>query len=164
MDRPWNDDAATARSAHANRRTVLSGIGAGATAALLARLGPVAGVGAAQEAAPEARRGEFLVIRRYRLAPGATVAEVLRRTEEEFLPIIQQVPGFVEYLNVDLGDGQGATISVFSSQASADESTERAAAWVKENLAGLIEGPPEVMAGPILLGVTAPETPGARPA
>ena len=158
MDQQRTDDVVAARSPGMDRRTVLKGIGAGATAVLLAAAGPAVRHGAAQEATPGAAPALFLVIRRYRLAPGAAPAEVVRRTEEGFVPIIRQVTGFVEYYNVELGNGEGATISVFSSQAGAEESTARAAAWVTENLAELLAGPPEVAQGPVLLHATAEET------
>jgi steroid delta-isomerase-like uncharacterized protein len=155
MDQQRIDDAETGRATGMRRRTMLMGIGGGAGAALLATLGPAARRGAAQEATPVGADGLFLVIRRYRLDSGVTIAEVVRRTQEGFVPIIQQVPGFVEYYNVDLGNGEGATIGIFASQASAEDSTERATAWAREHIAGLVQGPPEVMEGPVLLHVTA---------
>lgn|GEM_PF-5517219 len=36
------------------------------------------------------------------------------------------------------------SISIFTDQTGAEESTQRAAAWVQQNLAGLFAGPPTV--------------------
>jgi hypothetical protein len=135
-----------------NRRAVL--IGGSAAAALLLPRGRADWQASAQEAASDDTNKPFLVIRHYRLAPGADVAEVVRRTEQDFVPILRQIDGFVEYYNVDLGNGEGATISVFSSQAGAEESTAQAATWVQANIADLFAGPPQVMQGGVVLNVT----------
>lgn len=135
------------------RRSVLMGLGAGAAAAVLATAGPAARQTTAQVSTPTASSGSFLVMRRYQLASDVVMSEVVQRTTEGFVPIVREVPGFIEYLNVDLGDGEGVTIGIFASQASAEESTERATAWAQENVAELLQGPPEVSGGPILLQV-----------
>jgi hypothetical protein len=75
--------------------------------------------------------------------------EVVRRVEEGFIPIISQTLGFIAYYVVDGGGGALATVSVFDSQAGADESTRLAADWVSQNLAGLFDGPPAVTAGEV---------------
>ena len=138
-----------------DRRVALAGLGAGTAAALLASWRPELRPVAAQEATPAADGAGYLVMRRYTLAPGAEIAEVVRRTEEGFLPIIREAPGFQQYINVDLGEGQGATISLFADEAGIQASSEQAAAWVAENLTDLMGGPPESMGGPVLLHVTA---------
>jgi hypothetical protein len=145
----------TVRASAINRRAVLIGGSAAATLLLPERAGWQA---SAQEAASDDTNTPFLVIRHYRLAPGAAVAEVVRRTEQDFVPILRQIAGFVEYYNVDLGNGEGATISVFSSQTGAEESTAQAATWVRANLADLFAGPPEVMQGAVVLNVMAEES------
>jgi hypothetical protein len=73
--------------------------------------------------------------------------EVVRRAAEGFVPIISGTPGYIAYHIIDAGGGVAASISIFESQAGAEESTRRAAAWVKENLAQLIPNPPQVTAG-----------------
>jgi hypothetical protein len=159
MDRAWNGYTKIAWVPGINRRSVLIGSGAMA-AALLPR--PLASWQAsAQEATGDEASKRYLVIRRYRLAPGAAIAEVVQRTEQDFVPILRQVAGFVEYYNVDLGNGEGLTISVFSDEAGAEESTARAATWVQAHLMDLVAGPPEVMQGSIVLNVTAQEAANA---
>jgi heme-degrading monooxygenase HmoA len=74
-------------------------------------------------------------------------AEVVKRATEEFAPMLRDQPGFIGYWVVDAGAGVVATISVFETQAAADESTEAAAAWARERLADLITGAPQVTAG-----------------
>jgi hypothetical protein len=156
MDRKRTGVPETARASVIDRRAVI--IGGSAAAALLLPRGRAGWLASAQEAASDDTNKPFLVIRHYRLAPGAGVAEVVRRTEQDFVPILRQIAGFVEYYNVDLGNGEGATISVFSSQAGAEESTAQAATWVQANLADLFAGPPEVMQGNVVLNVMAEES------
>lgn len=89
-----------------------------------------------------------LSIRKYQMAPG-DVDQLSRRVEEGFLPIVSDSPGFVAYYVVNAGNGVVASISVFESQAEADESNRKAASWVKENLASLLPNPPEITAGEV---------------
>ena len=77
------------------------------------------------------------------------VDEIIRRVEEGFVPILSGTPGFIAYYAIDQGDGTVASISVFENQAGADESNQRAAGWVKENLAALITNPPQITAGEV---------------
>jgi hypothetical protein len=135
-----------------DRRSAVIG-GAAAAAALLTALRPAGSSFAAQDATPSGPSPRYAVVRRYRLAPETEIAELVRRTEEGFVPILEDIDGFVAYYNLDLGDGEGATISFFASEAAAGESTALAAAWVRDNVSDLVQGPPEVIDGPVLLAV-----------
>ncbi|MFD5947838.1 hypothetical protein ACFWAZ_11220 [Streptomyces collinus] len=85
------------------------------------------------------------VIRRYE---GVTdPAEAGRRVNEEFLPLLRQVQGFVAYYFVDAGGGVMVSTSVFQDRAGAEESTERAGDYVRNRLAELLPNPPQVTAG-----------------
>ena len=57
----------------------------------------------------------YASIRRYEGL--SSIDEIVKRVEEGFVPIISEGRGFVAYYLVDAGDGIGATISVFESQA-----------------------------------------------
>ncbi len=92
----------------------------------------------------------YASIRRYQVDPGS-VDEVVRQAEEVFVPIISGAPGFNAYYLVNAGDGVVATVSVFENQAGAEESNKLAADWVKDNLAALVTGPPEITAGEVAL-------------
>ena len=87
----------------------------------------------------------YVSIRRYEGIDN--IDEVIRLTQEEFVPIVSGTPGFIAYRAVDAGGGVAATISVFESQEGAEESNRRAAEWAKENLASLITSPPQITAG-----------------
>lgn len=90
----------------------------------------------------------YATVRRYE---GVTdPAEAGRRVSEGFVPLIREIPGFVAYYWVDAGGGVMASTSVFEDQAGAEGSTERAADWVRENIAELLPNPPEVTAGEVV--------------
>ncbi len=148
-----------------SRRGALGRFAAGSAAAALlvgAGLGRIRA--SARQSTPVAGAGLYVVIRRYPLAPGADVAELTRLVREGFVPIMRQVPGFVEYYTYDAGGGDSGTISIFTDAAAAEESTRRAADWVAEaNLASFFAGPPEVIAGPVLLHAEAEPAPMGTP-
>ena len=77
------------------------------------------------------------------------VEELTQKVEEDFVPIVSGAPGFVAYYLVDAGGGGVASVSIFESQAGADESNRRAADWVKGSIASLIPAPPEITAGQV---------------
>ena len=86
----------------------------------------------------------YASVRKYQVDP-ASVSEIRRQVDEEFVPIVSSAPGFIAYYLVDSGSGAIATVSIFENQAGADESNQRAADWVK-GLASLIPAPPEITA------------------
>lgn len=90
----------------------------------------------------------FASIRRYPVTPGAT-DELLRRVSEGFLPIVSQAPGFVAYYALDAGNDVVASVSVFHDLAGAEESNRMAADWVRQEIASLMAGPPEITAGEV---------------
>jgi hypothetical protein len=92
----------------------------------------------------------YTAVRKYKTTPGA-VSKLIQRVQEGFVPIISQVPGFVAYYALDTGNDTVASISVFDDQAGADASTRQAADWVKQNLADLVQGTPEITAGEVLI-------------
>ncbi|MET9578620.1 hypothetical protein ACLQ2D_34610 [Streptomyces sp. DT199] len=90
----------------------------------------------------------YAVIRRYE---GVTEpAEAGRRVNEEFLPLVRQVQGFVAYYWVDAGDGVMVSTSVFQDRTGAEESTHRAKDFVRDRLAALLPQPPQVTAGEVV--------------
>lgn len=88
------------------------------------------------------------VVRHYKGSSKLIDELVDRRSDVEEL--ISGVPGFVAYYLIKTADG-GASISVFNDKAGTDESTKRAAAYIKENLEGVAAGPPEIIEGEAVL-------------
>ena len=87
----------------------------------------------------------YVAVRRLKIQPGL-IDEAVRRVEDGLVPILSNVPGFVEYDVVQVGEDVGLTISVFETKEQAEESNRRAAEWVKQNLAPLAAGPHEIIA------------------
>jgi hypothetical protein len=71
-----------------------------------------------------------VTIRRYVTDP-KNVSEIIRRVRIEFVPIISKMPGFVSYALLDAGNGTVASITTFQDKSGAEDSTRRAADWVK---------------------------------
>ncbi len=90
----------------------------------------------------------YVSVRRYEM-DAEEVDELMRRVEEGFVPIISNAPGFIAYYVLDAGEGVVASISIFTDQAGAEESTRLAADYVKENLAALLQFLPEITAGEV---------------
>jgi hypothetical protein len=74
----------------------------------------------------------YASIRRYEAS--VEVEELVKRVNDGFIPLISQAPGYIAYYVVDAGDGVLASISLFETQAGAEESNRLAANWVSENL------------------------------
>ena len=91
---------------------------------------------------------EYSVIRRYQVDP-KNMGEIVSRATSGFVPLVNHLPGFATYTILDAGKGVLVTISGFATRAGADDSTKKAAAWVKENLQTLAPNPPEITAGKV---------------
>ena len=96
---------------------------------------------AAQEATPTASpsaggglEGRYVAVRIRTLAEAHEAADVLATIEEGFIPLLEEVPGFVAYLGVaDPSSRQTAFVNVFADKAGADESTRVGGEWLQEN-------------------------------
>src|SRR5262245_32604224 len=75
--------------------------------------------------------------------------EVVRLVQKGFVPIISQTPGFNAYYAFVAGDGVIGSIRIFDDQSGVEESNRRAADWVKQNIAQLVAGSPQIMAGTV---------------
>jgi hypothetical protein len=90
----------------------------------------------------------YAMVRRYE---GVTdPGEAGRRVNEGFVPLISKVPGFVAYYWVDAGGGVMISTSIFENQSGAEESTKRAADYVREKMASLLPKPPQITAGEVV--------------
>lgn len=89
-----------------------------------------------------------MAIRRYKAIPGA-MDQIAEQVASGFVPIISGTPGFVGYYLIDMGSDTLATVSVFQDEAGMEESTRRAADFVRVNMAHLLAGPPEVITGTV---------------
>jgi len=77
-------------------------------------------------------------------------AEVARRVQDEFVPLVSSIDGFVAYYFLDAGGGVMCSTSVFQDRAGAEASDAKAAAWAHERLAELAPNPPEITEGEVV--------------
>ena len=77
------------------------------------------------------------------------VDALVEKVEAEFVERVKSVDGFVGYYVIDGGDGTAASVTVGETEQAVEESTQKAAEWVKESAADLVEGAPEVTAGEV---------------
>jgi hypothetical protein len=91
----------------------------------------------------------YVTVRRYKIAPSSS-AELKRRIQQEFLPIVSKLPGFIEYFWTSAGENEMFSVNVFRDRAGAEESVRAAADYVRKNLASLLPNPPEVISGEVV--------------
>ena len=97
----------------------------------------------------------YATIRRYTAKEADKAKEnfksLKRRIEENFVPTIQDVPGFHCYYVLNADDRELVTISIFENQTGARESTRRAAEFVRNDPLKDGLGAPEIIEGELLL-------------
>jgi hypothetical protein len=90
----------------------------------------------------------YVAVRRYE---GVTdPREAGRLVDEGFVPIINEMPGFVAYYWVDAGDGVMVSTSVFEHKDAEEQSNWRAGQFVAQHMAALLPNPPKVTAGEVV--------------
>jgi hypothetical protein len=80
----------------------------------------------------------FSSVRRYRLLSGS-IDDLLHLVDSDFAETVQEMDGFVEYQVLECGNGELVTITTFRDRASAEESMEMAADWIRDTLARRFE-------------------------
>jgi hypothetical protein len=89
----------------------------------------------------------YIAVRRYE---GVSDSQKVRQlVDEGFVPIISEIPGFVAFYWVDVGDGVVASTSVYEHKHAEEQSTIEAREFVQEHLAPLMPNPPQVTAGEV---------------
>jgi len=77
-------------------------------------------------------------------------AEVTRRVNEEFVPMVSAIEGFVAYYFVDAGGGTMCSTGVFENRAGAQASDEKAHDWSRESLSDLVFDAPTITEGEVV--------------
>ena len=91
----------------------------------------------------------YVVIRSYSGQGAVELFDALGKSEEDVKNLITTVPGFISY-EAFRSHGGGQAVTVCEDRAGADESSRRAAEWVKENV-GVTVDPPTVTEGSTIL-------------
>ena len=94
----------------------------------------------------------YAAIRYYRTDPDS-IDEVTRRVREGFVPLIRETAGFVSYFVLAPSERENelVSVSVFESKEGAEESNEKAADWVAQNLSELLRPAPEFADGEVVV-------------
>src|SRR5215213_9561253 len=101
-------------------------------------------------AASDGLAGRYVLIRLRQPNPDWPVAKVMELIGEGYIPLVQDIPGFVSYFGVaDPASGSQAYVGVFDDKAGADESTRIAREWLTENSYTFFAGDPIVVEGVI---------------
>jgi hypothetical protein len=91
----------------------------------------------------------YAVIRRYEDIDKGRTTEIRRSINDEFVPMIREIPGYHGYWVVEADDAI-ATFGLFETQGDADESIQMAADFIREhNLQDALPKPPQVTAGEV---------------
>jgi hypothetical protein len=89
-------------------------------------------------------------IRRY---PVPDVDALVAKVEAEFVDQVRSVDGFVGYYVVDNGDGTATSVTVGETAEAVEESTRRAADWVRDSASDVLGGTPDVTSGEVRVRV-----------
>ena len=97
----------------------------------------------------------FATIRRYEAIDQARTSELVKKTDETFLPSLTELPGFSGYSLIEAGNGVMSSISFFDTSEHADESTRVASNWVREQkLESALPIPPKITRGEVVVHKT----------
>ena len=105
--------------------------------------------------------GKYVVIRLRTVKPDRSTDELMTLIQDGFVPLVEDVPGFIWYIAGVNPETRGQfSVGIFADEASAAESTRRAAEWGELGAADLVEGDPTVYEGVIGVAAEAPAPSG----
>ena len=102
----------------------------------------------------------YATIRRYTSKAGTVdqkaMDDLKHRIEDGFLPIVQEIRGFHSYYVVNIGNKEILSINVFEDKTGVNESTRRAAEFIKNDPLKDRLGTPEILEGELLVSKESP--------
>jgi len=138
------------------RRTALRLFGGGAAVAGLLAAGRIDSA-LAQDGSPmpaaASKEGLYVTLRTRTVKPDKSMEELTSRLRDTLIPVIREIPGFVEYYVVQNNETRERTaVNIFTDKTGADESTKRASEVIaSEGLADYYEdAEPIVMEGTVV--------------
>jgi hypothetical protein len=141
---------------HTRREALRLAAGGGALALIAAGMGRPAVFAQPASPAPSAsKEGLYVVIRSRTVKADASIDKLNTAIRDGLMPLIQAIPGFVEYFVMQNPDTRERTaVSVFTDKAGADQSTTVASDFIsgEGGLADSYENvEPVVLEGPIVV-------------
>jgi hypothetical protein len=91
----------------------------------------------------------YVVVRSYSGQGAAELFDLLVDSEDDVRTLLSGVPGFVSYVAFG-SDRGGTTVTICQDKAGTDESSRRAAEWVKDNVTTTVD-PPAMTEGSTVL-------------
>ena len=89
------------------------------------------------------------VVRNYTGRGAKELFDILEQRKADVEKVMRSVKGFQSYTLARTPDG-GFSVSVFQDKAGTDESSQKAADWVKQNASGSGVGAPQVSQGSVI--------------
>ena len=87
-------------------------------------------------------------IRRYDAIDQSRTNELIKKAESTLLPRLSELPGFKGYYLIEAGNGVFSSVGFFDTAAHAEESTQIASTWVRdEKLETTLPNPPKITGG-----------------
>ncbi len=93
----------------------------------------------------------YASIRRYRVNP-EQLWELMRRVDEEFAPLVEELDGFMSYQAIECERGTVLSITICRDQETVERSAEIAAEWMRTELNDLALARVESLAGEVGVG------------
>jgi hypothetical protein len=91
-------------------------------------------------------------IRRHEASDKTRTTEIIKKSQDSLLPRLSEMPGFSGYYLIDAGNGVFTSVSMFDTEAHAEESARVASAWVREeNLETALTNPPQITHGKVVV-------------
>jgi hypothetical protein len=90
-------------------------------------------------------------IRRYDAIDQSRTNELIKKAESTLLPRLSELPGFKGYYLIEAGNGVFSSVGFFDTAAHAEESTQIASTWVRdEKLETTLPNPPKITGGKVV--------------
>ena len=91
------------------------------------------------------------IVRRYEGVDASRTEELTKKVGEKFIPRLREMSGFNGYYLIQDGSGVMTSVSLFDTSAHADESTQLASTWVRdEQLEKALPNPPKITFGEVI--------------
>ncbi|MDX6502991.1 MAG: hypothetical protein QOE29_116 [Gaiellaceae bacterium] len=88
-------------------------------------------------------------VRSYSGSPG--LVDALVEHEDSVRSLITAIDGFDAYYLIRTSAGDAVSISVYEDEAGTEASNQAARGWIAENLPDMAVGPPQVLAGDVVI-------------
>lgn len=90
----------------------------------------------------------FLGIKRFKDVKNVETAK--KKIENELVPKLRELPGFVAYYAVKFDNGEHGPVAIFETKENLETAMEQGRQWLKKNLADEFPTDPEVLKGEVL--------------